>query len=93
MDSSELLVHILQENHWVLLKFGYLDFGHLSDTPSKVYMTRDEQGGIRTNTTVCLGKIAKYLHPKTRQQVIFWQVSPADLHLHCRCCWPASPGG
>ena len=34
MGYSEFLVHILQENQWVLLKFGYLDFGHLSDTPS-----------------------------------------------------------
>ena len=34
-------------------------------------LARDEQGGIRTNTTVCLGKIARYLHPKTRQQCLF----------------------
>ena len=40
-------------------------------------MTRDEQGGIRTNTTVCLGKIAKYLHPKTRQQVMLLRGAPA----------------
>jgi len=33
-------------------------------------LSRDEQGGIRTNTTVCLGKIARFLHPKTRQQVL-----------------------
>ena len=33
-------------------------------------LARDEQGGIRTNTTVCLGKIARYLHPKTRQQCL-----------------------
>lgn len=25
---------------------------------------KDEQGGIRTNTTVCLGNIAKHLHPQ-----------------------------
>lgn len=25
---------------------------------------RDDQGGIRTNTTVCLGKIAPHLHPQ-----------------------------
>lgn len=35
-----------------------------------VRLARDEQGGIRTNTIVCLGKIAKHLHPKTRQQVL-----------------------
>ena len=34
MGSLEFLVHILNENHWVLLKFLYLDFGHLSLTPS-----------------------------------------------------------
>ena len=32
--------------------------------------TRDEEGGIRTNTTVCLGKIASHLHPQTRQTVL-----------------------
>ncbi|XP_023231416.1 N-terminal kinase-like protein [Centruroides sculpturatus] len=32
--------------------------------------SRDSQGGIRTNTTVCLGKIAIYLHPQTRQRVL-----------------------
>lgn len=25
---------------------------------------KDDQGGIRTNTTVCLGNIAKHLHPQ-----------------------------
>uniref|UniRef100_U5EYR2 N-terminal kinase-like protein n=1 Tax=Corethrella appendiculata TaxID=1370023 RepID=U5EYR2_9DIPT len=32
--------------------------------------SRDEQGGIRTNTTVCLGKIAPHLHPQVRQRVL-----------------------
>lgn len=32
--------------------------------------SRDDQGGIRTNTTVCLGKIAPYLHPQVRQRVL-----------------------
>ena len=31
---------------------------------------RDEEGGIRTNTTVCLGKIACHLHPSIRQKVL-----------------------
>lgn len=31
---------------------------------------KDEQGGIRTNTTVCLGKIAQHLHPQIRQKVL-----------------------
>ncbi|XP_072166845.1 N-terminal kinase-like protein [Diadema setosum] len=31
---------------------------------------KDEQGGIRTNTTICLGKIASYLNPATRQKVL-----------------------
>lgn len=30
----------------------------------------DEQGGIRTNTTICLGKIAQHLHPQIRQKVL-----------------------
>jgi len=33
-------------------------------------LLRDEQPGIRTNTTVCLGKVAKYLHYTTRQKVL-----------------------
>lgn len=28
------------------------------------------QAGIRTNTTVCLGKIAQHLHPQIRQRVL-----------------------
>ncbi|EAT39222.1 AAEL008954-PA [Aedes aegypti] len=34
--------------------------------------SRDDQGGIRTNTTVCLGKIAPHLHPQAivRQRVL-----------------------
>lgn len=32
--------------------------------------SKDGQGGIRTNTTVCLGKIAQHLHPQIRQKVL-----------------------
>nr|XP_015837072.1 PREDICTED: N-terminal kinase-like protein [Tribolium castaneum] len=32
--------------------------------------SKDDQGGIRTNTTVCLGKIAQHLHPQIRQKVL-----------------------
>uniref|UniRef100_A0A1B6CN54 N-terminal kinase-like protein n=1 Tax=Clastoptera arizonana TaxID=38151 RepID=A0A1B6CN54_9HEMI len=32
--------------------------------------SKDEQGGIRTNTTVCLGKIAQHFHPQIRQKVL-----------------------
>lgn len=28
------------------------------------------QGGIRTNTTVCLGKVAQFLHPDIRQKCL-----------------------
>ncbi|PIK47677.1 putative N-terminal kinase-like protein [Apostichopus japonicus] len=31
---------------------------------------KDDQGGIRTNTTICLGKIACHLNPATRQKVL-----------------------
>ena len=33
-------------------------------------LLRDEQAGIRTNTTVCLGKIAGYVHYSNRQKVL-----------------------
>ncbi|CAG0918235.1 unnamed protein product [Notodromas monacha] len=32
--------------------------------------TRDEEGGIRTNTTICLGKMAQYLDVETRRKVL-----------------------
>ncbi|XP_071948081.1 N-terminal kinase-like protein isoform X3 [Antedon mediterranea] len=32
--------------------------------------SKDPQGGIRTNTTVCLGKIAGHLNPATRQKIL-----------------------
>ncbi|XP_033630889.1 N-terminal kinase-like protein [Asterias rubens] len=38
---------------------------HFAKTQAK-----DDQGGIRTNTTICLGKIACYLNPATRQKVL-----------------------
>ncbi|XP_015376715.1 PREDICTED: N-terminal kinase-like protein [Diuraphis noxia] len=31
---------------------------------------KDDQGSIRTNTTVCLGKIAQYLDPKNRSKIL-----------------------
>jgi len=50
-----------------------LNYSNLDETVIMKHFTRlvrDEQGGIRTNTIVCLGKIAQYLHPKTRQQTL-----------------------
>ncbi|KAG8438069.1 hypothetical protein GDO86_008670 [Hymenochirus boettgeri] len=38
---------------------------------------RDDQGPIRCNTTVCLGKIAPYLNPTTRQRVLISAFSRA----------------
>nr|CAB3265905.1 N-terminal kinase-like protein [Phallusia mammillata] len=32
--------------------------------------SRDDQGPIRTNTTVCLGKLTQHLNPATRQKVV-----------------------
>ncbi|KAM9377348.1 N-terminal kinase-like protein [Pholidichthys leucotaenia] len=39
--------------------------------------TRDDQGPIRCNTTVCLGKIASYLNAGTRQRVLISAFSRA----------------
>ncbi|XP_015794530.1 N-terminal kinase-like protein [Tetranychus urticae] len=50
-----------------------LSYSNLNEEVIKHFarlQTRDEEGGIRTNTAVCLGKIAKYLHPQTRQTVL-----------------------
>jgi SCY1-like protein 1 len=32
--------------------------------------TRDDEGGIRTNTTICLGKLAEHLTPDTRRKIL-----------------------
>ncbi|XP_042909226.1 N-terminal kinase-like protein isoform X1 [Parasteatoda tepidariorum] len=50
-----------------------LNYQNLNDEMLKHFarlQSKDEQGGIRTNTTVCLGKIASYLHPQTRKKVL-----------------------
>lgn len=46
----------------------------------------DEQPGIRTNTTICLGKIAKYLGPNTRSKVLAAAFTRAlrDNFVHAR---------
>ena len=36
---------------------------------------RDDQGPIRTNTTVCLGKILKHLDKETKQKVNVFECS------------------
>lgn len=46
-----------------------LNYNNLNDEVVKHFarlQARDEEGGIRTNTTVCLGKIACNLHPTVR---------------------------
>ena len=46
---------------------------HLDETVVMKHFSRllrDEQAGIRTNTAVCLGKIARSLHYTTRQKVL-----------------------
>lgn len=50
-----------------------LNYHNLNEEVMKHFarlQARDDQGGIRTNTTVCLGKIACHLHPQTRQKVL-----------------------
>lgn len=44
-----------------------LNYNNLNEEVLKHFarlQSRDEEGGIRTNTTVCLGKIACHLHPQ-----------------------------
>lgn len=36
--------------------------------------SRDDQGGIRTNTTVCLGKVAPHLHPQVNNYNIIHKI-------------------
>ncbi|XP_066598266.1 N-terminal kinase-like protein isoform X2 [Prorops nasuta] len=50
-----------------------LDYNNLNIEVLRYFarlQSKDEQGGIRTNTTVCLGKIAQHLHPQIRQKVL-----------------------
>ena len=51
-------------------KLSYSNLDEVVVLKHFVRLARDEQGGIRTNTIVCLGKIARHLHPKTRQQAL-----------------------
>ena len=49
-----------------------LNYNNLNEELMKHFarlQSRDDQGGIRTNTTVCLGKIAGFLNPERRQKV------------------------
>ncbi|XP_034941387.1 N-terminal kinase-like protein [Chelonus insularis] len=50
-----------------------LDYNNLNVETLRYFaklQSSDEQGGIRTNTTICLGKIAQHLHPQIRQKVL-----------------------
>ncbi|KAL1838230.1 hypothetical protein VTJ49DRAFT_2928 [Mycothermus thermophilus] len=55
----------------------------------------DEQPGIRTNTTICLGKIAKHLGNSTRAKVLIaaFTRSLRDPFrtAHCASCPPSAP--
>ena len=48
--------------------------------------SNDEQPGIRTNTTICMGKIARNLGPNTRQKVLIAAFSRSlrDPFVHAR---------
>jgi len=48
--------------------------------------SNDEQPGIRTNTTICMGKIARSLGPNTRQKVLVAAFSRSlrDPFIHAR---------
>lgn len=50
-----------------------LNYKNLNEEVMKHFarlQAKDDQGGIRTNTTVCLGKIACHLNPQVRQKMI-----------------------
>ncbi|ESO87716.1 hypothetical protein LOTGIDRAFT_219908 [Lottia gigantea] len=50
-----------------------LNYKNLNEELMKQFarlQSKDDQGGIRTNTTVCLGKIAMYLNPSIRQKIL-----------------------
>lgn len=50
-----------------------LDYNNLNVEVLRYFaklQSKDDQGGIRTNTTICLGKIAQHLHPQIRQKVL-----------------------
>ncbi|KAK7504801.1 hypothetical protein BaRGS_00003829 [Batillaria attramentaria] len=52
---------------------GKLNYKNLNEELMKHFarlQSKDDQGGIRTNTTVCLGKIACNLNPAIRQKIL-----------------------
>eukprot|EP00095_Tigriopus_kingsejongensis_P012694 maker-scaffold22_size673200-snap-gene-5.35 protein:Tk12694 transcript:maker-scaffold22_size673200-snap-gene-5.35-mRNA-1 annotation:"hypothetical protein TcasGA2_TC008834" len=51
-------------------KLSFANLDECAVTKHFSRLLRDEQAGIRTNTTVCLGKIARYLHYSTRQKIL-----------------------
>ena len=74
MGSSECLVHMLQENGWVLLKFSYLNFGHLSDTPGTL------PGFLKAEAETS-GQVVFSLYCKTNNTYLFsfiWQKQISD---------------
>lgn len=60
-----------------------LDYNNLNVEVLRYFaklQSKDDQGGIRTNTTICLGKIAQHLHPQIRQKVISY-ADLKDFHI------------
>uniref|UniRef100_T1J9K5 N-terminal kinase-like protein n=1 Tax=Strigamia maritima TaxID=126957 RepID=T1J9K5_STRMM len=63
----------IRENTAMLHLAPKLNYNNLNVELMKHFsclQAKDEQGGIRTNTTVCLGKIAHFIHPQMRQKIL-----------------------
>lgn len=71
LDTNALIKELTIKS--IVLLAPKLNYNNLNTEVLKYFAKlqgKDENGGIRTNTTVCLGKIASHLHPQIRQKVL-----------------------
>ncbi|PIO36768.1 hypothetical protein AB205_0035780, partial [Aquarana catesbeiana] len=80
LQQMENFIQYLNEPTVNAQIFPHVVHGFMDTNPAireQTVKARDDQGPIRCNTTVCLGKIASYLNPTTRQRVLISAFSRA----------------
>ncbi|XP_013417259.1 N-terminal kinase-like protein isoform X2 [Lingula anatina] len=71
MDTNPVVrEHTIKAMLYLASKLNYKNLNEELMKHFARLQSKDDQGGIRTNTTVCLGKIACHLDPQIRQKVL-----------------------
>ncbi|KAK2145585.1 hypothetical protein LSH36_670g00043 [Paralvinella palmiformis] len=71
MDTNPVVrEHTIKSMLYLAPKLNYKNLNEELLKQFARLQTKDDQGGIRTNTTICLGKIAGHLNPQMRQKVL-----------------------